>query len=272
MPLSRWIKALNNRPHIPKCRQEAPVRMHFRQLTLQGAAAFAVLSVTWPYFGLKNEALPWPETAIAIGSIALLLATLSNQRWWWRIIHALFAPLAWTFSLLELNSNWFLLAFVLMLLVYRGAITSHVPLFLSNAKTVEKLSELTENFSDMRFIDLGAGLGSVVRGLALSRADIQLTGVENAPATWLVGRVRTLGLKNCAWRFGDIWKANLNGFDVVYSFLSPAPMAELWRKVQLEMAQGSLFISNSFPVPGVEADKIVAVDDARNTLLYCYQR
>lgn len=252
--------------------QEALVRTHLCQLALQGAAAFAVLSVTWPYFGLKNETLPWPEMAIAIGCFALLLATFTKQRWWWRVIHALFAPLSWIFSLFELNSNWFLLAFVLMLLVYRGAITCRVPLFLSNAKTVAKLSELTENFSDMRFIDLGAGLGSVVRGLALSRADIQLTGVENAPAIWLIGRFRTLGLKNCSWRFGDIWKANLKGFDVVYAFLSPAPMSELWEKVQLEMPRGSLFISNSFPVPGVDADKVIVVDDARETLLYCYQR
>ena len=65
-----------------------------RQLALQGAAAFAVLSLAWPYYGLRALTLPWPATAIAIGAIALLLSRLTRQPWWWSVIHAGFAPLA----------------------------------------------------------------------------------------------------------------------------------------------------------------------------------
>lgn len=49
-------------------------------------------------------------------------------------------------------------------------------------------------------------------------------------------------------------------------------MSELWAKVQNEMAAGSLFISNSFPVPDVEASTIIEIDDTRQTRLYCYRR
>ena len=66
-----------------------------RQLALQGAAVILVLSLTWPYFGVQGEALPWRETSLAIGGVALLFATLSRQTWWWRLIHALFMPLVW---------------------------------------------------------------------------------------------------------------------------------------------------------------------------------
>ena len=239
---------------------------------MQCAAAFAVLLVAWPYFGILSVTFPWPETAFAIGCVALLIATLTHQPWWWRVIHALFTPLAWSISTFSIDPGWFLLAFILMLLVYRGAITGQIPLFLSNSKTVAALSELTSKHPTMRFVDLGAGVGSVLRPLATALPKAQLTGIENAPATWLLGYLRTIGLANCNWRFGDIWSTNLANYDVVYTFLSPAPMTEIWAKVQHEMRPGSLFISNSFPVPGAEPNSVALVDDARQTRLYCYQR
>jgi hypothetical protein len=231
-----------------------------------------VLSLAWPYFAIRNQALPWPETALAIGGVALLLAGLTHQRWWWRLIHALFAPLAWGIALLSIEPGWFLLAFILLLLVYRGAITGQIPLYLSNTVTAAALAEVTAQRPGMRFVDLGAGIGSVLRPLARARPDAQLCGIENAPAPWLIGYLRTIGLANCDWRWGDIWRANLAEYDVVYAFLSPAPMPELWNKVVREMRPGSVFISNSFAVPGVDASSVIALDDARQTRLYCYRR
>jgi hypothetical protein len=242
----------------------------FRQFALQAAAAVAVLSLAWPYFGIRNEALPWPATALAISAVALLLAALTRQPWWWRVIHALFAPLAWCVSLLEIDPGWFLLAAIVLLLVYRGALTGQIPLYLSNRATAKALARLAGNYAALRLIDLGAGTGGVLRELAHARPDAELTGIENAPATWLVGYLRTRGLKRCTWRWGDFWQTDLAAYDVVYAFLSPAPMAELWRKACREMRAGSLFVSNSFEVPGVEPTAIYVVDDARRTRLYCY--
>ena len=246
-------------------------RPQVRQLALQCAAAFAVLSLAWPYFGIRGEDLPWPGTALAIGGIALLIASLTRQPWWWRIMHALFAPLAWGIAALSIDPGWFLLAFILMLLVYRGAITGQIPLYLSNHATAMALAELTSKQAGMRFVDLGAGIGSVLRPLAKTLPAAQFTGIENAPATWLLGYLRTIGLANCNWRWGDIWRVNLAEYDAVYAFLSPAPMPSLWKKALHEMRPGSLFISNSFPVPGVETSHIVEIDDARQTRLYCYR-
>ena len=161
---------------------------------------------------------------------------------------------------------------ILLLLVYRGALSGQVPLYLSNADTAVALAELTADRSRLRFLDLGAGVGSILRPLATARPDAAFTGIENAPATWLAGRLRTAGLANCTWRWGDIWQARLADYDVVYAFLSPAAMPALWQKVRGEMHPGSLFISNSFAVPDVEPSFVVEVDDARQTRLYCYQR
>ena len=269
----------NHRSHaLPSPTPEAdsvspsPQRQHFRQLALQFAAAFAVLSLAWPYFGIRDEPLPWPETAFAIGGVALLIASLSHQPWWWRLIHALFAPAAAGVAALAIDPGWFLLALILMLLIYRGAITGRIPLYFSNSETAAALAELLPERPGARFIDLGAGIGSVLRPLARTQSGAQLTGIENAPATWLIGYLRTAGLANCHWRWGDIWQLDLAPYDVVYAFLSPAAMSELWAKVQNEMAAGSLFISNSFPVPDVEASTIIEIDDTRQTRLYCYRR
>lgn len=243
-----------------------------RQLALQFAALIAVLSLAWPYYGLRNEPLPWPAVSLAIGGVALLLAMATRQPWWWRAMHAVFAPLAWAMVQLEIDPGWFLLAAILLLLVYRGALSGQVPLYLSNRQTAEALGRLLPEREGIRIADLGAGLGSVLRPLALARPDARLIGVENAPLTWLGGRFLALALPNCELRWGSLWQTSLGDFDVVYAFLSPVPMPALWEKVAAEMAPGSLFVSNSFPVPGVEPTQVVEVGDGRGTRLYCYRR
>lgn len=242
-----------------------------RQLALQFAAALTVLSLAWPYCGIRNEELPWPETALAIGGVAALFASITRQPWWWRVMHALFAPLAWGVSRLSIDPGWFLLLLTVLLLVYRGAVTDQIPLYLSSSRTAVALAALTAEQGEMRFLDLGAGIGSVLIPLAKERPDARFTGVENAPATWLLGRLRVAGLANCDWRWGNIWQTDFAGYNVVYAFLSPAPMAALWERLQKEMAPGSLFISNSFPVPGTATSCVIDVDDQRQTRLYCYR-
>jgi len=216
--------------------------------------------------------MPWLPTSLAIGGIALVFATLSRQPWWWRVIHAGFMPLVWLTQTLAIEPGWFLLAFILLMLVYRGALSGQVPLYLSNRQTVARLAELLAERGACRFLDLGAGLGSTTVPLADCLPDSRFTGVENAPLTWLVGRFFCLGRPNIDWRWADLWQTDLADHDVVYAFLSPAPMADLWKKVEAEMQPGSLFISNSFPVPGIVPSQVIEVDCTPPRPLYCYQR
>ncbi|MGB4063673.1 MAG: class I SAM-dependent methyltransferase [Azonexus sp.] len=242
-----------------------------RQFALQGAAVILVLSIAWPYYGFQAEAMPWLETSLAIGGVALFFATVSRQPWWWRVMHASFMPLVWYTQGLAIDPLWFLLAAMLLLMVFRGALSGQVPLYLSNKQTVAALAELLVERGPSRFLDLGAGLGSTTVPLADALPDSHFTGYENAPLTWLVGRFFSLGRPNIRWRWDDLWQAKLGEYDVVYAFLSPAPMPRLWEKVRAEMAPGSLFISNSFPVPGATPDRIIDVDCTPPRPLYCYQ-
>ena len=106
--------------------------LHARQLAIQAAALLIYLALAWPYFGFRGEELPWPESAYAIGACALLVASLSRQPWWWRLIHLAFVPLLWKTSQLGIEPGWFLLALIVLLLVYRGALGGRIPLFLSS--------------------------------------------------------------------------------------------------------------------------------------------
>lgn len=243
-----------------------------RQLALQFAAVLLVLSLAWPYYGMKAELLPWAGVSLAIGAVAWLMATLGRQPWWWRLIHAAFMPLVWAASQLAIDPGWFLLAFMLLLLVYRGAATGQVPLYFSNRMTAEVLTTLAQERASKRFLDLGAGIGSLQAPLAKALPQTQVDGLENAPLTWALGRARLSGLANGRIHYGDLWQTDLGDHDLIYAFLSPEPMDLLGQKAAAEMAPEALLVSNSFPIPWADADRIIDVADRRGTRLYCYSR
>ena len=250
---------------------KSPAPNYFFQLALQSAAVCTALLFTGAYYAIRGEAVPWWGVISAIGGMAWIFASMARQPWWWKLIHAIFVPMACAVSFLKIPAGWFFVAFLAALFIFRGALQGRIPLFLSNTATTRALAKIIGNGRKVNFLDLGAGLGSVVSGLAKSFPDAQFAGVENAPLTWLIGRLRTARLPNCEWLWGDLWRADLSRFDVIYAFLSPTPMAELWKKVVREMRPGSTFISNTFAVPGVQADQIIEVGDSRRTRLYCYQ-
>lgn len=251
----------------PPSRLDSP---YLRQLAYQGVAAFIVLSVAWPYCLFRGQPLPWLESSLMIGALAFLLASLTRQYWWWRLIHALFAPAAVLFSDLNIAPEWYLAAFALTFLVYRGALTSQVPLYISNREAARALAGFLAAAPAKKIIDLGAGTGSIMCALARMR-DVQVFGIENSYLPWAICFLRTARLGNCRCTFGSLWDVSLAEYDVAYAYLSPAPMHRLWLKVSHEMRPGALFISNSFEVPDVEATAVIEVNDSRKTRLYCYR-
>jgi SAM-dependent methyltransferase len=114
------------------------------------------------------------------------------------------------------------------------------------------------------FLDLGSGFGGVLARLAHERPAGRYYGVESAPAPFLLSRLRAaLGARSFRVSWGDLKDLDLGRYDVVYAYLSPAAMGDLWCKARREMRSGSLLISNGFAVPGVAPESIVATG-ARN--------
>lgn len=213
------------------------------------------------------------QAAIVIASLAAFLAWVLRLDRWWILIHGLFPP-AVIFGLEQaIPPYWYLVAFLALALFYLPTVRSRVPLFLSNAKTVAALGEIIgERFpkSSTRVLDFGCGNGVVISRLARASREKQYVGIEAALIPFVIAKLRTWRQPNVTVRYGDFWSIDLADFDVVYTFLSPTPMPRVWRKVQQEMGNGGLLISNSFPVPGKIPDQVISVTDARKTQLYLY--
>jgi SAM-dependent methyltransferase len=119
-------------------------------------------------------------------------------------------------------------------------------------------------------LDIGCGIGTLLAALAPRRADLRLTGIETAPIPFALAFLRTRKHSGVTVVRGDFFAYSWAEYDLVYAFLSPAPMRAVWEKARREMRPGSLFVSNSFTVPGREPECIVEVADRRRTRLLVF--
>jgi hypothetical protein len=219
--------------------------------------------------------------ALLCGTLAAVLSHFAGLARWWLLIQLLFAPALVLMLKLQLPSGVFLAAFLLMLLVYWSTFRTQVPLYLSSKKVWQTLEELLppaelsapgnpeKNFT---FMDIGSGLGGVLLHLASVRPDGRYYGVENAPLPYLLSRLRIkLGRRhNCGVLWGSLWSTSLAPYDVVFAYLSPVPMQQLWHKVKQEMRPGTLFISNSFAVAEHPPQYSITLDDLHHSTLHIW--
>ena len=217
----------------------------------------------------NGDAMSW---ALLQGIVAARLARGLGMDAWWLPIHALFVPgLVWTLGFGP-PPGYALAAFCLLASLYWGVSRTRVPFYLSSRAAAQAVADLLPQERGFTFLDLGCGLGGVLACLARARPAGRYYGIESAPVPFLLARLRAaLEPKNCCISWGDFRDLDLGRYDVVYAYLSPAAMGDLWHKASREMRSGSLLISNGFAVPGVPCTLTVATgaqDDSR-LLLWC---
>ncbi len=241
-------------------------------LLLQLAAwvlVWGMLTVT----GLHTSVL---QLALLCGVLAAVLSYYAGlARWWW-FIQLFFAPALVLMLGLQLPPYLFLFLFLLLLLVYWSTFRTQVPLYLSSHKVWQELEHwLPAAKTDVRFtfMDLGCGLGGVLTHLARVRPDGFYTGVEAAPLPFLWSWLRTKlgGYRNCRIDWGSLWDCDLYDYDVVFAYLSPVPMEQLWHKARAEMRPGTLFISSTFSVPDQSPQESIQVDDLHHSTLLVWR-
>lgn len=234
---------------------------------LVGAGLIALLPFAAP--GLIGSPM---QAALAQGACAALASQAIGMPRWWLILHFSFLPAAlWLMQRGNIAPGWYLMAFLLLLLVYWRTDRSQVPLYLSNTTTAQAVLNLLPA-RPCRVVDLGCGTGGLLRYLARARPDCTFLGIEHAPLPWLWARIRiaVYRLPNLHFRYGNFWRLNLAEFDVIYAFLSPVPMPNLYLKARAQMHDDALLISNSFTIPDITPELTVEVADRRATRLYCY--
>ena len=234
-----------------------------------GAQIVALIAVAAVAVALQESGsgLPLPAWIALAGLSAALLSRRLHLPAWWQLINLAFVPLLWLTLQSEIDPAWFLAGLILLALTSLGAIRTRVPLYLSSPRAAAALAARLPDHAHL--LDLGCGLGGPLARLSALRPDATLAGVEAAPLNWLIARLRLLGCARI--RLGNLWDMDLSGHDVVYAYLSPAPMPRLWRKAKAEMRSGSLFISNTFGIPGVEPDEVVELHDLSHARLLIWR-
>ncbi len=236
-------------------------------IVLALAAQAGALAVPLTLQGL----LPAYATPLLQGVAAAVLGHLLRLPVWWLALNFLFAPAAFWVGRLGLHPAWFLAAFVALVLLFWTTFRSRVPLFVSSGEACEALRRLLPVNIAPRVVDLGCGLGDVIERLAPERSDASFVGFEVAPVPALVAWLRTRHHPNVRISRASFWTEHLGSYDVVYAFLSPAAMPALWRKARVEMRPGTLFVSNSFAVPGVEPQQVLPLSGRGSTALHIWR-
>jgi hypothetical protein len=215
-----------------------------RQASLQLLAAL----LAWFFIAPLLHPLHW---ALLQGGMVALLALALRQPWQACLLQAGFLPLLLFMAQLGLPSWSYLLAFVLTLSLSRNAWLERVPFYRSSHQAVALLAQ---NLAcGVRVLDAGSGDARFALGLAQRRPDIEVMAMENAWGSvglaycrwWIAGRPDNLKLE-CR----NFWRENWGQYDVVYVFLSPAPMSRVWDKFVQQGKAGAILISNTFEIPG----------------------
>ncbi|WP_296270341.1 class I SAM-dependent methyltransferase [Pseudomonas sp. UBA6323] len=220
--------------------------------------------------------LPWRMSLFSVALLQGVLAAAIGWRLglsrWWLCINLAFLPTLLLVQRADLPAWLFLLGFVLLLLVNWNSLREQVPLYLSGRKAQQRLQQcLSELEPTLRFVDLGCGTAGTLLQLARQFPRGHFVGVETAPLLFLLAWLRCLFQENCHVHYRSLWQTTLGDFDVVYCFLSPVPMPRLWAKAQAEMRAGSWLISNTFEIPGVPAERLLAINEGRQTSLLVWQ-
>jgi hypothetical protein len=222
---------------------------------------------------MQLSLLSW---AFAIGLCAAGLSYLLQQARWWLAIHFLFMPLVVVTLSLHIPPLFFLGAFLLLWVIYWNTYRTQVPLYLSSNQVWHALeaylppAKETASFS---FIDLGSGLGGILTHLAKVQPKGRYHGIESAPFPyfWSKLRIRLGGYRRCRVYWGSFWDCNLAHYDIVFAYLSPAPMTRLWKKAKAEMRPGTVLISSTFAIPDQTPSEIIAVNDLHQTQLLIWR-
>jgi hypothetical protein len=241
-------------------------------LALQLAAAGLTVLLTRA-LGLHPGVL---GLALTCGALAALLTYFAGLARWWLWIQAGFAPVLVLALGLGIPPWIFLLGFLVLLAVYWSTFRTQVPLYLSSDKVwhaIETLLPPAAPQQSLRFIDLGSGLGGVLTHLARVRPEGRYFGVESAPLPWLWSwlRIKLGGHSQCKVSWGSLWDCQLNEYDVVFAYLSPVPMQQLWQKARTEMRPGSLFISSTFAVPEQSPHQRIEINDLHRSSLLLWR-
>lgn len=250
----------------------APWRFNVVPPAFRALMAHIVVSALF-YFFLQLFKFPISLLAgVALYACAVTFFSLFlGLDWWWLPIQFFFPFLTVVFLLINIPPKFYLIGFVVLASLYWTIAKTRVPYFPSKAELVPiVLNQLPKN-RPIKFIDVGSGLGGLLMKLALVKKDSQFVGVEIAPLPWLISYIRgKISRSSVRFLLRNYEQENFAQYDVVFAYLSPAAMPDLWQKARKEMKAGALLMSYEFVIPDVPPDLCVNIA-TNDPILYIWR-
>ena len=221
-------------------------------------AALLIVAASWALArwidARHGVALP-PLSLLGLqAALAAVLSLCLAQPWWWLLINSSFLPVA----NLTLAQHWppalFLLALLLLALLFGAIFLTRVPYFPSCPAVWNLVAALLPADRPCAVLDMGSGTGGLCLHLARRRPLSRVRGIEWALLPWLLSRWRAHRRNSrCRFTRGDYRRHSLAAYDLVFVYLSPVSMPDLWDKACREMKPGAWLVSCEFAVPGLAA-------------------
>ena len=129
----------------------------------------------------------------------------------------------------------------------------------SRSVDMERIKKLIDLKPGEKFIELGAGDAKILSALAKDSRENKLVGLEIFLLPYLIGLIRlalTGSLKKVNFRFANFEKQKLDGFDVVYVFLTPHGLENIKPQLESQMKPGSRLVSYAFRMPGWQEESM----------------
>ena len=121
--------------------------------------------------------------------------------------------------------------------------------------------------------ELGSGWGGLALALARRHPDRPVRAFETSPLPWAFSKVRLWveGQPNLTFRFGNFHRADLSDAALVACYLPPPVMEKLKPKLEAELPEGALVISNTFAVRGWQPAEERTAPDIHASRVYLYR-
>lgn len=207
-----------------------------------------------------------PLVALALATASGVGWSLLGATWWRRAMIGLGFPLSVAVSGAASLPAWaWLLPLALLLLIYPLNAWRDAPLFPTPAQALRELAAQAPLPIGAPVLDAGCGLGDGLKALRGAYPQAQLHGLE---WSW---PLRALSALRCPWarvRQGDIWRANWQGYALVYVFQRPESMGRAADKAQAELQAGSWLVSLEFEASTLQPQATLHCDDGRTVWLY----
>ncbi|MDY7578573.1 class I SAM-dependent methyltransferase [Herbaspirillum sp. RTI4] len=221
----------------------------------------AVALISLSDFALENYAgIVFPRwlNVLLQGLVAAIIARARGMAMWWWGILLIFPGAAALVNAWQLPPLFFFVGFIFLLLLFWSTFRSQVPFYPSRPSTWAAVASVLPSGRPLRFIDIGSGLGGLVLNLARVRPDSHFVGIEIAPLPWLISRLRAFFTGSASsFVLGNYHALDFAGYDVIFAYLSPAAMVQLWDKASREMVTGSILLSYEFLIPEVPPDFVI---------------